>query len=1153
MKMRINFVVLAAAILSSIGIGGTMAQSTGKAGTVAVARPQGPCDIYGAAGDPCVAAHSTTRALYASYNGPLYQVLRQSDGKTLDVGVVQASASRDAGGYADAAAQDTFCANTYCWIAKVYDQSPKHNDLTQAPRGGFSGPSMGGFNNVPLADWAPVTIMGHKVYGVFIAPGMGLRQDDAKGTAVDDQAEGQYWVISGAHFNSGCCFDYGNAEIDSRDDDNGTMETTYFGDATPWYHGNPPGPWVMTDQENNLVGCVNPDGSKLCVNLPNITSRFVTAMAKGEPHHWTSMAGDAQHGPLSVMFDGPRVNSSYDPMRKQGAILLGNGGDNSVGSQGTFYEGAMTAAGTFPTNATDQQVHANVVAAGYAVQRLALTPASATSTPPGLQTFTPGSSQESTVTFTNTTAAPVANVSLSLSVPTRQWTAVVAGTNESTKTFSEPLAPGASVSATFKVTSGPAAFNGDLIGRAAWSNAVGGAKHSETTAEKVRNVSPIKINEFRISAGPVANATNSFIELYNSGERSVDLSNWTLTAHPAQQAILSTVRIPAETRLAPRGFYLLALSNSGLSAAAHVGDTTLHVRSITGMSAGDTIRIDSGSQMETRKIAKVGTAAGNDTTIWQPLPDGPVIAIPAGSTNVPVQSVAGFVVGEKIALGYGATYPAVGRGLEHMEVATVTAIGKPGLQAYLAADADPGATNIQVTSVADITVGDKIRLDIDSVGHGIETVTVTHVGSKASQTNLAAAASAGATSIKVRRIDGFAVGSKVMIGNPASHELVTVTAVGSAGPAGASVDFVPALAAAHGNQEWVVTPGTGLDLSAPLKFKHAANLPFSARGTGISFQPATAFAHSSNEPVRPLGAGITLDSPLAKAHELDSVVYDAAVKTAGYQGTPEPNQWFGGPELTTNSLQFGRTLNVRQGSMVLRDAAGLVVDSLNYGGLVDPWAAKGYQAASGAEHGGCFVAAPGAAFGPPGAGTGSTDTSAGRFPDGADSDSNCTDFLSQAASPLAADSTAGASNIKVATVAGFREGQTVTIGSGNDRETAVIATVGTGGGGTVSSATSAGATVVPVASALGFRDGQTITLDSGANAETAVIVSFRRFGAPTMTVSKPLTHAHAAGAQLSGTGITLAAGLTRAHASGALVTDHVPTPGAPNIYSSKTK
>ena len=52
-------------------------------------RPKGPCDIYGAANNACVAAHSTTRALYASYTGPLYQVLRQSDLKTLDIGVVK--------------------------------------------------------------------------------------------------------------------------------------------------------------------------------------------------------------------------------------------------------------------------------------------------------------------------------------------------------------------------------------------------------------------------------------------------------------------------------------------------------------------------------------------------------------------------------------------------------------------------------------------------------------------------------------------------------------------------------------------------------------------------------------------------------------------------------------------------------------------------------------------------------------------------------------------------------------------------------------------------------------------------------------------------------------------------------------------------------
>jgi non-reducing end alpha-L-arabinofuranosidase len=1151
-KTRIRISVLLALAVTLTGATLTVAQRAGTTMNVAPARPQGPCDIYAAGGDACVAAHSTTRALYASYNGPLYQVLRQSDGKTRDIGVVQPTAApvANAGGYADAAAQDEFCANTYCWITTVYDQSSKHNDLTQAPRGGFSGPAMGGFNNLPIADMAPITIMGHKVYGVFIAPGMGLRQNDVTGTAVDDQAQGQYWVINGLHFNSGCCFDYGNAEIDSRDDDNGTMETTYFGDAVPWYHGNALGPWVMTDQENNLVGCVNPDGSKLCVNLPNITWRFVTAMAKGEPHHWTSMGGDAEQGKLSVMFDGPRINATYDPMRKQGAILLGNGGDNSNSSQGTFYEGAITAAGTFPADATDQLVQANVVAAKYDVQRLSLAPASATATPPGLQTFSPGASQNTTVTFTNTTGAPAVGLKLSIAVPNEQWTSISADTTERSKTFSGPVAPGASVSATFTVTSGAAAFNGDLVANALWTNRATGAQQSETAAEKVRNVSKVRINEFRISAGPPANSTDSFIELYNASASDVDISNWTLTEHPAQQAIFSTVKIPAGTKIAAERFYLLGLSNSGLGVAARAGDTIIHVRSTTGMSVGDTLTIGSGADAETRKIAKLGSAASNHTTLWQPVPDGPVITIPPGSTNVPVQSVSGFAAGEKIGLGYGATYPAVGRDIEKYEVATVTAVGKPGTQAYLAVDAPPGAFNIKVTSVAEISVGDKIRLDIDSVGHGVETVTVTKVGTQGTRGNLSTNADGGATSVRIRNTKGFAVGDKLTIGTPANRETVTISAIGAQSPSGEAIRFSPALTRAHINDEPAVTPGTGLDLAAPLKFAHAANLPFSNRGTGITFTPATAFPHSSNEPVQALGTGITLDKPLDSSHTIHSVVYDAAVTTAGYQGKPAPDQWFGGPELSTDSPSFGRIIQVREGNIVLREASGLVVDSLNYGGLVDPWAAEGYQATSGPEQRGCHAPAPGATGGrfeaAPAADT--TNASTGRFPDGMDTDSNCFDFLTQAVTNLPLGSAAGASNIKVASVTGLEAGQTVRIDEGANLETAVIAAVGTPGATTVGTATAAGATIIPVASTIGFSDGQTINVDSGATSETAVISSIRRFGAASIIVTAPLTAAHAAGSQVSGSGTTLTTALVRAHAGGTQISDEVPTPGGPNEY-----
>jgi non-reducing end alpha-L-arabinofuranosidase len=282
-----------------------------------------------------------------------------------------------------------------------------------------------------------------------------------------------------------------------------------------------------------------------------------------------------------------------------------------------------------------------------------------------------------------------------------------------------------------------------------------------------------------------------------------------------------------------------------------------------------------------------------------------------------------------------------------------------------------------------------------------------------------------------------------------------------------------------------------------------------------------------------------LDRPLAKDHAVDAVVRDAVVTTAGYQGPPSPNQWFGGPALSAAA-----------GNMVLRDATGLVVDSLNYGGLVDPWAAEGYQAASGSGQSGCRVPSPGAAggFGPAALAPAATNRSAGRFPDGLDTDSNCTDFLTQPATTLPTGSATGATNIKVASVADFAAGQTIMIDTGANMETAVIATVGTAGATTVSAATNAGATVIPVASAIGFSAGQAISFDSGATHETAVVVSTTVRGGATITVAAPLKFAHTVGELVSGTGITLAAASTLTHTSGAQVSCGVPTPGAPNQY-----
>jgi hypothetical protein len=53
-------------------------------------------------------------------------------------------------------------------------------------------------------------------------------------------------------------------------------------------------------------------------------------------------------------------------MKKEGAIILGIGGDNSDRARGTFYEGAMTTG--YPSDDTEANVQADIVAAKYAVE-----------------------------------------------------------------------------------------------------------------------------------------------------------------------------------------------------------------------------------------------------------------------------------------------------------------------------------------------------------------------------------------------------------------------------------------------------------------------------------------------------------------------------------------------------------------------------------------------------------------------------------------------------------------------------------------------------------------------------------------------------------------------------------------------------------------
>ena len=313
-----------------------------------------PCDIYADGGTPCVAAHALTRALYEAYNGPLYQLLR-GDGATKDVTPVCA------GGIANTDIQDSFCNGDTCAISIIYDQSGNSNHLNHAPKGGAAtGPEAGGFDYMTGAYGGPVNLSGKRVYGMFGTSFTGYRNDETTGIATGDEPEGIYGVFDGTHYNNHCCFDYGNAEVSNNDTGDGHMEALYFGTGDGWSGtGAGSGPWVMADLENSLYSGPNFGQND---NNPTIIADFVTGIVKGEPGHWALRGGDATKPTLTSLYDGPRP-SGYSPMSKEGAIILGIGGDNSDGGEGTFYEGAMTSG--YPTDETEDKIQADIVAAGY--------------------------------------------------------------------------------------------------------------------------------------------------------------------------------------------------------------------------------------------------------------------------------------------------------------------------------------------------------------------------------------------------------------------------------------------------------------------------------------------------------------------------------------------------------------------------------------------------------------------------------------------------------------------------------------------------------------------------------------------------------------------------------------------------------------------
>ena len=368
---------------------------------VGAAGHEAPCDILVAAGNPCVAAHSTTRALYAAYAGALYTVRHTVSNRTVDIFPVAP------GGFADAAAHQRVCpAVGDCVISRVADQSGHGNNLEPRDDRGCPGYHPGQFgklHNPVDASRLKVHVQADtgrpvEVYGMYFDPGMGYKNNRTTGIATGDEEETIFAVMAGTRWSNRCCFDYGNSELGGYSNGAGTMEAIFFGNsrwrgnqgyaepgctlappmeknittnlticdgASPQTSANCCGPWLGADLESGMYYGGGEWGNVNERNKP-LRSDFVSLMLKGRHDGFVLKGGDATRGPLDVKYDGPRPTAgNYTPMRKEGAIILGTGGDQSNGNRGNFYEGYMVKGAT--TDATDDAVQASIVAAGYSV------------------------------------------------------------------------------------------------------------------------------------------------------------------------------------------------------------------------------------------------------------------------------------------------------------------------------------------------------------------------------------------------------------------------------------------------------------------------------------------------------------------------------------------------------------------------------------------------------------------------------------------------------------------------------------------------------------------------------------------------------------------------------------------------------------------
>jgi len=331
----------------------------------------GPCDIYAAAGTSCVAAYSMVRTLSSNYVGPLYQVRSGSSDTNTGTGGVTKDIRTTPDGYADSAAQDSFCAGSICTVSILYDQSGNRNDLRVAKRGLADGGTHAAQDDYESsATKSVVTAGGHRVHALYMSRFEGYRTavgvigaNMPRGTA----AQGIYELVDGTRVGTACCWDFGNVSTDPTK--YGGASALFFGTAF-WGRGAGNGPWFMADFSTGIwaggsqVG--DPGWGDFSAahppnpNNPTLKVPFALGFLKTSSSQYAIRVADAQTASaLVTAYEGPPPLA----LNNLGGIVLGVDAINSNNSWGTFYEGAIVAG--YPSASAELAVLTNVKAVGY--------------------------------------------------------------------------------------------------------------------------------------------------------------------------------------------------------------------------------------------------------------------------------------------------------------------------------------------------------------------------------------------------------------------------------------------------------------------------------------------------------------------------------------------------------------------------------------------------------------------------------------------------------------------------------------------------------------------------------------------------------------------------------------------------------------------